>query len=215
MIVVRYNKLMSKRTRLTTDQKLRALTLLARGDTLSQTSGHLLDEYGVTVSESALSQLRKQHTDTISKMQDTMAEAEAADAEQILKKSRKMIGARLARAERDSSELEQLDREYRENEIDYSEYKRKKATLMKISINELNNIAKATHTQIMRERGGDPPDPSKTLPPGSTPALGSTPAHLEALLNAIKAGNTVEIQRLVFNPAVAPKALENDQPITV
>lgn len=197
---------MKTRTRLTTDQKLRALALLARGDTLSQVCGHLLEEFDVTVSESALSQLRKAHRETVDKMQDTLAEAEAADAEALLRKSRQMIGARLARAKRDEHALEEVDRQYREGELDFETYKRRKTGLMKISIGELNNVAKATHTQIMRERDPASSDDPE-LPSGNRSH--TTPAHLEALLKAIQAGNTVELQRLVFNPVQKVEA-QND-----
>lgn len=196
---------MTTRTRLTTDQKLRALTLLARGDTLSQVAGHLLEEFDVTITESALSQLRKGHADSIKKIQDTMAEAEAEDAEKILSRTRKMIGSRLARAERDENAIAELDRKYREGEIEYDEYKKQKTGLMRISITELNNLAKSTHAQIVRDRlSASPNDPA--LPAGASAGAGSTPAHLEALLRAIQSGNTVELQRLVFNPPAQPAA---------
>ena len=105
-----YNKVMTTRTRLTTDQKLRALAYIARGDTLSQVAGHMLEEFEVTISESALSQLKKNHADTITKMQDSLSESAAEDADALLKKTRRMLSVRLDRADRDSRQDQMAQR---------------------------------------------------------------------------------------------------------
>lgn len=203
-----YNKVMTTRTRLTTDQKLRALAYIARGDTLSQVAGHMLEEFEVTISESALSQLKKNHADTIDKMQTSLSESAAEDADALLKKTRRMLSVRLDRADRDSSELAELDRKWRDGEIkNKEEYQRKKTGLLKISISELTNISKTMHAQTVKV-----PELPPGAMPGALPAGGGaqTPAQLEALLNAIKDGNHVEIQRIVFNGGVP-----NDQSIPV
>ena len=82
----------------------------------------------------------------------------------------------------------------------------KKTGLLKISISELTNISKTMHAQTVKV---------PELPPGAGPAAlpagggAQTPAQLEALLNAIKDGNHVEIQRIVFNGG------GNAQPVAV
>ena len=92
---------MKVRTRLTTDQKMRALALLARGDTLSQVAAHLLEYYQVTVSESGLSQIRSNNKETISQMQQVIADGQSAEAEAIANRARRLINNKLDRAERD------------------------------------------------------------------------------------------------------------------
>jgi hypothetical protein len=202
---------MKTRTRLTTDQKMRALALLARGDTLSQVVGHLLDYYQVTVSESALSQLRSNNKETIAQMQQVVADGQSAEAEAIATRARRLINNKLDRAERDAKTLEELDQDYRDGKIkDVQDYRRRKAGLMKISINELTTISKAMHSQSQHT----PIPPAGDTPPAlqSGSHSGATPAHLEAMLQAIAAGNTVELQRLVFNPK---GAVTHGTPITV
>lgn len=199
---------MTTRTRLTTDQKLRALAYIARGDTLSQVAGHMLEEFEVSISESALSQMKKAHAETIDKMQTSLTESAAEDADAILKKTRRILSVRLDRAQRDESAIAEVDREYREGKIKSpEEYRRKKAGFLKVSIAELTNISKTMHAQTVKV-----PELPPGAMPGALPAGGSaqTPAHLEALLNAIKNGNEVEVQRLVFNPGG-----RNDQPLSV
>lgn len=193
---------MNKRTRLTTDQKMAALAMIARGDTLSQVAANLLTEYEVTISESAIRKIKSLHQETILKMQETIADGKAAEAGDISKRSRHLINRRLDKAERDERALEELDQKYRDGEIDggAEEYRRRKAGLLKISVAELINISKTMHAQTIRipalPQLPDTTTPQANLPPGA----GQTPAQLEALLGAIKAGNTVEIQRLIFTP---------------
>lgn len=198
-----------KRTRLTTDQKMRALAFIARGDTMSQVAAHLLTDFNIKISESAIYSLKKAHKDTIAKMQETVAEGQSAEADAIAKRARRMLNGKLDKAERDGRTLEELDRQWRDGELkNVEDYRRRKAGLMKISINELTQVSKAMVAQAaptLPPGGGAP-----ALPPG-TPQNTLAPAHLEQLLLAITAGNTVEIQRLIFTPGVQ----KNDKPIPV
>ncbi len=194
------------------DQKLRALAYIARGDTMSQVAAHLLEDFQVTITESALYKIKKDNLETIQKIQDRLADSAVADADAILKQSRVALAKKMQRADRDGNELEQLDQQYRDGEIDKSQYQRRKAGLIQLSVSELVNISRTMHAQVIKVPGAGAPE----LPPGPggpaqpLPAGSSTPAQLEALLKAIQAGNTVEIQRLIFTPGV-----RNDQPVTV
>lgn len=198
---------MTTRTRLTTDQKMRALALIARGDTLSQVAAHLLENYDVKVSESSLSQLKKAHKETIDKMQENIAEGQSAEADAIAKRARRMLNNKLDRAERDARTMEEVDQDWRDGKIkDAETYRRRKAGLLKVSIAELNQITRTMHNI---SRPDTPPAPDQPALPAGAVGHGSTPAQLEALLKAIQAGNTVEIQRLIFTPGV-----RNDLPVT-
>lgn len=192
------------------DQKLRALAYIARGDTMSQVAAHLLEDFQVSITESALYKIKKDNLETIQKIQDRLADSAVADADAILKQSRVALAKKMQRADRDGNELEQLDQQYRDNEIDKATYQRRKAGLIQLSVSELVNISRTMHAQVIKVPG------APELPPGAGPAQplpagSSTPAQLEALLKAIQAGNTVEIQRLIFTPGAA----RNDQPVTV
>jgi hypothetical protein len=195
------------RTRLTMDQKLRALAYIARGDTMSQVAAHLLEDFEVSITESALYKIKKDNLETIQKIQDRLADSAVADADAILKQSRVALAKKMQRADRDGNELERLDQQYRDGDIDKSQYQRRKAGLIQLSVSELVNISRSMHAQVIKVPGVPelPPGAAQPLPSGS-----SSPAQLEALLKAIQAGNTVEIQRLIFTPGV-----RNDQPVTI
>jgi hypothetical protein len=194
------------------DQKLRALAYIARGDTMSQVAAHLLEDFEVSITESALYKIKKDNAETIQKIQERLADSAAADADALMKSSRVALARRLQRDSRDGAELELLDQQYRDGEIDKSEYQRKKAGLLQLSVNELVNISRSMHAQVIKVPGGagaelppGPGGPAQPLPAGS-----ATPAQLEALLKAIQSGNHVEIQRIVFNGGA-----RNDQPVTI
>lgn len=181
------------------DQKLRALTLIARGDTNSQVVAYLLENFGVSITESAISQLHKNNKDTVNEMINKMVEGEQAEADAIVKRTHRMIAKKLDRAERDQNALDELDEMYRNNEIKVEDYRRRKAGLMKMSINELMTISKGVFAQTIKHPPALPP--GTPTPPGQRTA-GNLPApnHLEAMLQAIERGDTVELQRLTFNP---------------
>ncbi len=207
-----YNEIMkttATRTRLTMDQRLRTLAYIARGDTMSQVAAHLLEDYNVKISESRLYQIKKNNLETIQKIQDRLADSAIADADAILKQSRVALAKKMQKADRDGSELEQLDQKYRDGEIKKEEYQRRKAGLLQLSVGELVNISRSMHAQVVKAPG------VPELPPGDGPAQplpagSSTPAQLEALLQAIQRGDHVEMQRIVFNGGG-----RNDQPVAV
>ena len=210
IIKMMYNMGMDKktRTRLTMDQKLRAIAYIARGDTMSQVAAHMLEDYEVSITESALYNIKRDNRDTIQKIQERLADSAAADAEKILHSSRVAIAKKIQKADRDGGELELLDQQYRDGEIDKDEYQRRKAGMLQLSIGELVNINRSMYAQTAQR----PSDPE--LPPGGQqqlPAGSATPAQLEALLKAIQAGNTVEIQRLIFTPGGG----QNDQHVAI
>jgi len=182
-----------KRNKLNTAQRMRVLALLARGDSFAMIHDHLQNTYGVDVHDSTISQIKKTHADTLATMTATIAEAEAADAESLLAKSRRMIGRKLQKAEADTSEIQKLDRRFRNGEISHLEYERERRGLLELSIQELTTVSKEMFNQS-----------NKGLPPGSPPPglpAGGQQEATEALLGAIARGDTVEIQRLILNPA--------------
>ena len=203
-----YNMLMTEtRVRLTMEQKLRALAYIARGDTVSQVVAHLLEDYDLTISEAAIYRIKRDHRDDIAKLQDRLADSVAADTEQLIRAGRVQIAKKLQKADRDGSELEVLDQQYRDGEIDKATYQRKKTGLLNLSVNQLSDLTtKLTNQQMLARRGGAAVPETPELPDGAATRAtipgGSTPAQLEAMLAAIKDGNTVELQRIVFTPGV-------------
>lgn len=195
------------RTRLTMDQKMRVLAYISRGDTVSQVVAHVLEDFDISITEDAIYKIRRDNADTISKIQERLADSAAADIDQLIRKSRVQIARKLNKAEHDASELDKLDQQYRDGEIEKDEYQRQKTGRINLSISELASLGQKL---VSQQRGIEPELPpagaNPALPPGS-----STPAQLEAILKAIQSGDTVELQRIIFTPGVQ----RNDQSIQI
>lgn len=180
---------------------------MARGDTHAMIQKWLLDDQEITISIAALSVLKTTHTGVIQDMQQKMLDAQAIDAEAIMKRSRSLINRKMAKAERDQSAIEELDEQYRNGEISLDVLRRKKKGLQELTVAELTRIGSAMYEQT--KTAPLPPD-SPLLPAGNSGASGLPSPALEAMLAALASGNTVELQRMVFNGA--PK---DDKPIGV
>ena len=184
------------RTRLNDAERLRALTLLARGDSRQSVVDDLAERYGVQLTLSAIDKMKVVHADSIAAMQQTMADAEAADADTLLNRSRRLIGRKLSRAERDEKTLDELFDDYRADRITWDELQKKKSGLLKVSIAELNAVSKEMYIQT--GKGGDPSTPA--LPAGGG-------ASTEAIMAAIRRGDTFELQRLIYRPGANDQSL--------
>ena len=174
------------------------LARIARGDTLAMVQKWLLDEHEITISLPALSGLKKNHAKAITDMQQKMLDAQAIDAEAIMKRSRALINRKIAKAERDQTQIEELDEQYRDGVISLDELRRKKKGLLDLSIAELTRIGSAMLDQT--KTAPLPPD-APALGSGNPGASGLPSPTLEATIQALKEGNTVELQRIIFNGA--------------
>lgn len=187
------------------DQKLRVLAYIARGDTASQVVAHVLEDFEIVITEDAIYKIKRDNAETIAKMQERLADSVAADLDQLVRRSRTGIARKLMKAENDASEIEVLDQQYRDGEITKEEYQRKKAGRLDLSITELSNLSQKLVAQQRLVSAPVQPEGPNALPDGnpqpiSVPQGTQTPAQLEAMLKAIQAGNTVELQRIVFTP---------------
>jgi hypothetical protein len=184
------------RNKLSTPQRMVVLALLARGDGNAKIVAFLRENYGIDTSEGSISQIKKTHADTLALMKQKIQEHELSNVEDLLEKTRTMIGRKLNRAEKDSQTLEDLDYQFHNGEISEKEYKEKRKGLLDLSIGQIINVSKEIHNQVVKSA------PPGGIPPGAgTLGLPSGNAALtDAIVAAIKRGDTVELQKLVLNP---------------
>lgn len=178
-----------KTHKLTHPQRMQVLAMLARGDNSTQINTFLQERYGVQLTPSMYTIMRKKHAETIQAMQDTIQHHAALEAEVLMNKSRKILNKKLDRADRDTDTLDELDEQYRNGDIPTDVYKRKKATLMKITVAELNMVSKEMHNQSV-SASSDRDEGSGNADPGAS----------QALLDAIRRNDTVELQRIILRP---------------
>lgn len=181
--------------KLDTPTKMKTLAMVARGEQTATILRILNDEHGVNYTRDDLSQLKRTNRDTINEMKQMILEAEASEAEQVRVKALRQLSRRLDKASEDEVEIHELDRQYRDGEIELNEYKRLKTGLLKLSVNELTSITKDMHTQSGGKR-------STNALPGTPAASDNTPdpKWVEALMTAVQRGDTIAMQQLVITP---------------
>lgn len=177
--------------KLTQPQRMQVLAMLARGDRYAAINKFLLEQYGVQLHVSNFTEMKKRHADTIAAMQATITTNVALEAEVLLAKSRKLINRKLDKAADDAEEIDELDRQYRESEIDHEEYTRRRKGLLTISIGELNQVSKEMFAQSNLASSDGDKGPK---------TADSNPDQTKALIEAIQNGDTVELQRMILNP---------------
>lgn len=184
--------------KLDTPLKMKVLAMMARGEKYGTIQRILKDDHGIDYDQSSLSYLRKKHKDVIIEMEGMILDAETSEAAEVRAKALRQLGRKLDQAAGDELELAKLDEEYRTTEMTLSEYRRKKAGLLKMSVNELVLITEKMHTQSgAGKRGAAAP----MLPGGgSSDDTGSAdPRFVEAITAAIQRGDTIALQQLVIN----------------
>jgi len=175
--------------------------MLARGDTFSTVVGNVEDKWGISISPSAISQMKARHSDVLDEMSKRMRDAAIDESEKIVRKTQRMISSRLNESDGNSEKLRELEQKWRDREItDQDEYDRQKHGLREVSINQLNQVSKTMFSQLEKNQLS-----AKELPPGknSQKSFSTDPSQLKSIINAIDDGDTVELQRLVFKPSLS------------
>lgn len=183
--------------KLNTSVKSKVLAMMARGEKYGTIINVLKEEHDIDYSLTGLTELRKRHADTIKIMTDMIIEAEATESEKIKTRSLRKISRTLDRADADEMELQALEEEYRkpDSKITLAEYRRRKSGLLQLNVTELLSISKEMHAQSSKLKSTGSPQ----LPAGTGAPVGQSPQLAEALLDAIRRGDTISLQQMVIN----------------
>lgn len=162
--------------------QITALTLLARGDTVRDISEQL------GISEPVVTNIKKKNLETLNLIRQKHLEKRIQSSGKILDKANKLINRKLETADKDTVIKNDLLEQYRNGEIDYKEYQKQVFGLVDLSISELTRVSSEMQNQIQKnesEVGNDSsPEESKE--------------QMEQLMKAIKDGDQVIMERLVF-----------------
>lgn len=180
---------------------MKVLALMARGEKHGTILGMLRKDHNIEYSSQSLSLLRKKHKETVLSMQGLIIDAEATEAEKIRIRTLHRINRRLDQADVDEGELEKLNEDYRseDSEMTLSEYRRRKMGLVNLSVAELVTLAKEMHVQSVQAKGRKASG-APQLPSGDGTVQEEQITTLpEALMTAIKNGDTIQLQQMVIN----------------
>lgn len=174
--------------------KMKVLAMVARGEKTATILRILKDEHNISYGVSSLVSLKRTNADTIKEMKLMILEAEASEAEQVRVKALRQLSRKLDQASEDEIELQEIDRQYRDGEIELAEYKRLKTGLLKMSVRDLTSISKDMYSQSSGKRG------TSSLPSDTPNANSTDPKWVEALMSAVQRGDTIAMQQLVITP---------------
>lgn len=176
---------MTTRTpRIAMDKQLEVLARFSRGDTHAQIS----KDTGIPVG--TLQNIKKRNPAALEIIQNKMIDHQISSAKKILKKSQDLIERKLDKAVTADKQRDDLFNKLISKEIEYKEYRAMMDRIYDPTLSELNAISKESFNQSQIEEGK----------PTSIPGAGKdATGDLVALVEAIKSGDEVVLQRMVFN----------------
>lgn len=166
--------------------EMRALALIAKGEPYHEIVSMLKEEFGESATIGTLTNIKKRYAEVLHQLKNTIIEYEEETAQALLEKSRKLLGKRLAIANTELAEYYKSLEEFESGEITFSEFKLRVAHFKLPTLTELTSVTKEMHAQS--SGGGE-----GSLPPARKSDL------TEAINDAIARGDTVALERIVFN----------------
>ena len=184
----------TERTRLNTQQRMLILAMLARGDNQKDIISEIDARFGVAISGVLISQIKKRHADVLDTMTKEIMKAETEDAQMLLSEARRQISGKLKKSRSDESKLEALDRKYRNGDLTKAEYTQQRSGYLTLSVRDLGDLSDKLYKQATNH-GQDDEDPNKQM---------GDMRMVQEITKAIKDGNTIELQRIIFNAEPDP-----------
>lgn len=196
------------KNKLDSQTETRVVAMIARGDTY-ETIAQTLEGEGSPLAISTISAIKKRNAEALAYMKRVMLEEQTTQSGKLLAKSRTLIERKLDRALRVDEELKELINELHDGVIDPKEYSMRSAGILghELTITELNSVTKEAFNQSQIEQGK--PTAISNNPQQAREDLGH-------LLDAIKTGDEVRLQQIVFNPNDAiPNTVPKTSPAPV
>ena len=173
-----------KITRLTAEEETKVVALMARGDNYKEIRAYM-EEHGLQApSNETMLKIKKRNKENFDLIREKLADKEAEDALAIKNKANSAIKHRLDRYEKEAEILEKAHQQYIDGEIDIKEWTDIRKRVREANLTELIAVSREMHTQSR----SDTDDDKKT-----------TTRDLSALVQAIKSGDEVKLQQIIFN----------------
>lgn len=164
------------------EKQLAILAQVARGDTEKTIAA----KEGVHVR--TVANIKARNPEALQIIQNKLIQHQVSSSKKILVKSQELIQEKLDKAGRADRQRDELYKKLSSQEIDYKTYKAGMDKIYDPTIVELNQVSKEAFHQSQIEENL----------PTSIPGGGTSAADLVALVDAIKGGDEVVLQRMVF-----------------
>lgn len=168
------------------ETEMKVLAMMVRGDRQED----IAKEVGLN--RTTVIEIKKRNQETLDIMRAKLADHRLGQATKILDKANKAIERRVDRQIEADTQLDRIRKRFEAGEIDITEYRQQIAGLEKTTLTELVAVSKEMHSQAKTEM--------ETLKnPAGSPQ--ETKQRLIDLVEAIKAGDEVALERIVFKKA--------------
>lgn len=163
--------------------EVKIVAYLARGETYASIR-NLMAPTLPGISDSLIVRVKQRNKANLDVLTTKLEEIEVNEAQSIKQNANKLLKGKLRKAEKEDAIKEKLHDDYLAGELEAREYYDALKLVGTTSIPELVIVSKEMHQQTKFE-----PD----TPP-------SSPRDLDALREAIKNGDEVALQQIIFNP---------------
>lgn len=177
--------------KVSTAQETKIVAMIARGDSYETVVRNLKEE-GVDIAKTTVMRVKDRNAEALAFMKNTMLEQQASTAGRILNRSRELIEKRLSDSDNYWEVIKELNEKLESGEIDENQYNTMRPIAPKISITELNSVAKEMFNQSQIEAG---------KPTAITNNPVQAKENLKTLLEAIQRGDDKKIAEAIFTDA--------------
>lgn len=141
-----------------------------------------------SISKGTITNIKNRNPETLAILQENLLAHRQTQASSILEKANKAIDKRIDESEEFDTKLAELQRQYRDGEIDEDVFRVRVNKLQRLSITELTSVSREMHAQ------------SKTQNPDERPAMNpnETKEYLVNLAKGLESGDEVVLERLIF-----------------
>lgn len=178
-----------------------ALALIAKGGIeYEEMSDILKTKYKVVLAPEELRRLAKTDAGTIADLRKKIRKSAEAESSKMLKKVDRILDRKLTRTLNDMDKLDDLDILFAQGLMDQNEYNQATAKLKIEPLQDVLKIAEYLNPRPPQGRGAAVALPPSSNSQSTTPELSDGSMHevSSALAEAIKNGDTVEMQRILY-----------------
>lgn len=192
--------------RLSQDMNTDVCSMIARWGhtekTVTRIVNLLAEEYNVITQPEEIHRIATANTKKIVRIRKRQREGLAQETHKMLNKTQYLIARQLDRSMKDADTLDLLDHLLDAEAIDEREHRKRAKRLRVLSVGDLLKIA----NHFLAQSPHTPPSP-EVIPPtnaNTPPAMSDHKAEEipfnQQLLDAMKKGDEVEVQRILFKP---------------
>jgi hypothetical protein len=174
----------NKNERIPTDIEVRIVAYMGRGDSYPTIQAKIAEETGRVVTEKTFTAIKKRNAENLAILKKKVTEFEEADALSLKDQANKILKTKLDKTSKEEEIKAKLHEDYLAGNIEASEYFDALKLIGTTTIPELVVVSKEMHQQSKAE-----PDKPQ-----------ATERNLEALSEAIKNGDELVLNQLIFNP---------------